>query len=152
MRRLLLAALLLCSCGGGRAIRGTGDPGSEPHVCIERFVAYERLPDVHHVEIEARLESGEVFFEVQYGQQNDCPAGCFTSRAVGVLRDCDRVGWLVVDDYDDTHPERLRWYRPDDDDLLLAPATAEELRRTSRYFFDGTFSRWLRSPRSRAAR
>jgi hypothetical protein len=149
LARAWLAAALLAGACGTPAVSSTPDwsgkeaPGSEPRACIERFVAGERLPDVHYTRIEARLASGLVWFRVDYGQTNDCESGCFNSVGHGVLRGCDRIGWLTVDDYDGVAVDGLRWYEPEAGDALLDPATDAELARDHPSLHDD-FERWKR--------
>ena len=77
-------------------------------------------------------------FDVSYGAGHDCEAGCFRSHAFGLATSCDRVGWLLVSDYEQTSASDLKKF-------VLAPTTDTALFDESLWQRDTTRSlaRWL---------
>jgi hypothetical protein len=64
---------------------------------------------------------GLLIFSASFGEPQDCPSGCFYSRALGISYR-GRAGWLVVEAYDDrTTPVRAasRMFEATKDDAYL---------------------------------
>jgi hypothetical protein len=64
---------------------------------------------------------GLLIFSASFGEPQDCPSGCFYSRALGISYR-GRAGWLVVEAYDDTAtPVRAagRMFEATNDDAYL---------------------------------
>ncbi len=91
--------------------------------CVGDFIASQPLKGTQHgcrTDISSRpRESPVVIFQVQYGRANDCPAGCFYSRAIGIALTCGKLGWIGVGDYEGTNLKRLRRYVVDPGDTAL---------------------------------
>jgi len=61
-------------------------------------------------DVSVRVVPPVALFEVGYGEGHDCEAGCFRSHAFGVATSCDRIGWLLVSDYEHTSPSDLKLF------------------------------------------
>lgn len=89
---LATMAMALLACDSG----GPFDP-SLPGGDIGRFLQEEPLPDIRdYREVFADPSRDVLFFEVGYGEAQDCPSGCFYFQAVS-LRLGDRIGWVWID-------------------------------------------------------
>src|SRR5688572_19164122 len=111
--------LLLAGCRGATPAPRTAVE-SEP-ACVEARVRALELPHLMWVEPHYRLPAdGSIatIYEVGYGEAQDCESGCFHSKALLLVRGCDRIGWIAVSDYDDVR-DRFEPYRlgPDDEPL-----------------------------------
>ena len=79
-----------------------GRPCNAPPAAAEAiaaFVAAEGLPSVRSTTIIGSApEEDLTFFITSFGPAQDCPSGCFYSRATGIHY-AGRTGWLSVDAY-----------------------------------------------------
>jgi len=90
----LLLGMLASGCGG-REVTSPPLPTPGPDA-IREFVESEDPPKLRAVQVPwADPEAQLAFFRVDYGEPQDCPAGCFYDLAVG-LQLGEKIGWLTV--------------------------------------------------------
>jgi hypothetical protein len=140
----LVASTAACiSTAAPDMVRSSGD------TCIDDFVANTDLPNAQPIEASRPVEVGGTrlrLFEIRYGKANDCEAGCFYSRAIGLARGpCDKIGWIGVNDYEQLGKRRFSQYQLEADDaILLAPATWSALHVVlGDDQYERVFLRWL---------
>ncbi len=146
MRPLLLA--VAAAAAGCMASAPPAMVESSGDSCIDDFVARGELPFAQGVEASRPVAVGATrvrLFEVAYGRANDCEAGCFFSHAIGLERGaCDKIGWILVDDYERLGARRFPPYLLDESDaILLAPATWAALHAALGNQYENDFLRWL---------
>ncbi|MBI2653093.1 hypothetical protein HYX00_06510 [Candidatus Woesearchaeota archaeon] len=57
-------------------------------------------------------------FQIQYGEGRDCEAGCFYHFAIG-LKYNNKIGWVLIKDYDDFNKNISPMYNVDSNDKYL---------------------------------
>ena len=112
---------------------------------VESFVHDEDLPSVTDVAVFLTWSDFDlVFFEVEYGDEHDCEAGCFSSHAWGLARGCDKIGWLGFADYEGTNLDDLTQYDVESDEtFLFEQALWDALLQSEDWFFRYGFLRHL---------
>lgn len=75
------------------------EPSGQQAYLAKEFAKSENLPkaQIDNMLLTAAYKD-VLIFQVLFGEANDCPAGCFYSKAVGIAYK-DNIGWLHVENY-----------------------------------------------------
>ncbi|RLE42979.1 hypothetical protein DRJ48_02135, partial [Candidatus Woesearchaeota archaeon] len=91
-------------------------PTSSP---IETFVNSFDFPKMQGVNILIDIPEENIkVFQISYGEPQDCPSGCFFSRATGIKNN-NKIAWISINNYDDFDVSNLQMYDFDSSDSYL---------------------------------
>lgn len=99
VRTLVIVSLLSVGCdglvdGGGR-LRVIPLPAGS----VGEFMSSEGVPLLREFQLVLSVPEQDLeIFAIRFGRENDCPSGCFYSRASGI-RVGDQVGWIEMENY-----------------------------------------------------
>jgi len=86
---------------------------------IETFVNSFNFPKVEGINILLDVPEHNVkVFQINYGEPQDCPSGCFYSEATGIKHN-NKIAWISINDYDDFNVSNLQMYDFDLSDSYL---------------------------------
>jgi len=119
MRMLALGAVLLLALAG--CADGPANPITPVPAAIRAFVESERLPLLRNITVDVSIPERDLtLFSAEYGEPQDCPAGCFYSLGFGIAHG-GTVGWTGFA-YSRGEPAMPAMYDVQPDDAALFEA------------------------------
>lgn len=109
-----------------------------------RFVKAQGLPLPGGIRTFIRNSpEGVVVFEAEYGDPQDCPSGCFYSKARGIRRG-SKIGWVWFEDYIGYDYSHAPFYNLDSTDTyLFSEALFTLLKQNAHTFYHYGFLQWM---------
>jgi len=89
-------------------------------VDIDSFLDSYNFPELQGIKNYLEVpEEKLIVFQITYGAPQDCPSGCFFSKATGIQYN-NKIGWISVNDYDQAiNVDDLEYYDFDSSDTYL---------------------------------
>lgn len=111
---------------------------------IIEFIDSQNLPKSRNSDVNVeKLEEGVALFDVKYGEEQDCPSGCFYSQATGISYE-GRFGWLSISDYDDSlQAGDITYFDFDEDDTYLFSENFSAMLRSKSESLEGAYQQLL---------
>ncbi len=86
---------------------------------IESFVNGFNFPKQQGINILLEIPEEDLqVFQVSYGEPQDCPSGCFYSKATGIKHN-NKIAWISINNYDDFDIKDMQMYDFDSTDNYL---------------------------------
>ncbi len=122
MNKIIILAILgiILISGCGQETNTPEQPPTSPTSSpIETFVNSFDFPKMQGVNILIDIPEENIkVFQISYGEPQDCPSGCFFSRATGIKNN-NKIAWISINNYDDFDVSNLQMYDFDSSDSYL---------------------------------